>query len=43
VTSMKEILGREVEIRAVEGRIAQRFSEVFGMEMESEPAAVAAG
>jgi len=41
VTSMKEILGREVDMGEVEDHIAQRFAEVF--EMESEPAAVAAG
>src|SRR6059036_1303156 len=33
VTSMKEILGREVEMGAVEDRIAERFAEVFGMDM----------
>ena len=43
VTSMKELLGREIEMGAVEDRIVERFAEVFGMEMESEPAAVAAG
>src|SRR5438477_3495791 len=43
VTSIKEILGREVEMGAVEDRIAERFAEVFGMDMKSEPAAVAAG
>src|SRR5216683_1653917 len=32
VTSMKELLGHEVEMSAVEDRIAERFSEVFGME-----------
>jgi lipoyl(octanoyl) transferase len=41
VTSMQELLGREVEMSAVEDRIVERFAEVF--EMESEPAAVAAG
>jgi lipoyl(octanoyl) transferase len=41
VTSMKEILGREVEMSGVEDRIVERFAEVF--EMKSEPAAVAAG
>jgi lipoyl(octanoyl) transferase len=41
VTSMKEILGSEVEMSMVEDRIVERFAEVF--EMESEPAAVAAG
>jgi len=43
VTSMKELLGRELELREVEERIIERFAEVFEMEMESEPAAVAAG
>jgi lipoyl(octanoyl) transferase len=38
VTSMKELLGREIEMRAVEDRIVERFAEVF--EMQSEPAAV---
>lgn len=41
VTSMRELLGREVELSEVEDRIVERFAEVF--EMESEPAAVAAG
>src|SRR5437764_224789 len=40
VTSMKELLGREVEMSAVEDRIIERFAEVFEMEMRSEPAAV---
>jgi len=31
VTSMKELLGREVEMNAVEDRIIERFAEVFGM------------
>lgn len=43
VTSMKDVLGREVETRDVEDRIIERFAEVFEMEMRSEPAAVAAG
>lgn len=43
VTSMKELLGHEVEIRDVEDRIIEGFAEVFGMELRSEPAAVAAG
>jgi lipoyl(octanoyl) transferase len=43
VTSMKELLGREVEMSAVEDRIVERFAEVFAMEMRSEPTAVAAG
>jgi len=33
VTSMKELLGREVEMTAVEDRIIQRFAEVFEMEL----------
>jgi lipoyl(octanoyl) transferase len=33
VTSMKEILGREVEMRNVEDRIIERFAEVFEMEI----------
>ena len=32
VTSMKDLLGHEVEMTAVEDRIAERFAEVFGME-----------
>ena len=32
VTSMKELLGREVEMTAVEDRIIERFAEVFNME-----------
>jgi lipoate-protein ligase B len=43
VTSMKEILGREIELREVEDRIIERFAEVFEMKIQSEPAAVAAG
>src|SRR5438128_959492 len=34
VTSMKEILRREVEISAVEDRIIERFAEVFEMKLE---------
>ena len=41
VTSMKELLGHEVDIRLVEDRIIEHFATVF--EMKSEPAAVAAG
>ena len=41
VTSMQQLLGHEVALRDVEARIIERFAEVF--EMESEPAAVAAG
>ncbi len=43
VTSIKELLGRELELREVEDRIIERFAEVFEMEIQSEPAAVAAG
>ena len=43
VTSMKEILGREFELREVEDRIIERFAEVFEMGIQSEPSAVAAG
>ena len=35
VTSMKELLGRGVEIAAVEDRIIERFAEVFEMEIDS--------
>ncbi len=35
VTSMKELLGREVEMSAVEDRIINRFAEVFEMELDS--------
>jgi lipoyl(octanoyl) transferase len=41
VTSMKELLGREVEMSAVEDRIIEHFAEVF--EMEVEDTAVGAG
>src|ERR1041385_3610626 len=34
VTSMKELLGREVEMSRVEDRIVERFAEVFEMELE---------
>ena len=43
VTSLKQLLGREIALREVEDRIIERFAEVFEMELESEPAAVAAG
>jgi lipoate-protein ligase B len=33
VTSMKELLGREIEMSAVEDRIIERFAEVFEMEL----------
>src|SRR5437773_479930 len=35
VTSMSELLGREIEISAVEDRIIQRFTEVFELELGS--------
>ena len=41
VTSMKELMGREVEMSAVEDRIIERFAEVF--EMDEEPAPVGTG
>src|SRR5215813_2051977 len=41
VTSMQEILGREIRMSEVEDRIVTRFAEVF--EMKTEPAAVAVG
>lgn len=36
VTSMKEILGREIPLREVEDRLIARFAEVFEMELEEE-------
>ena len=36
VTSMKELLGRDVQLRAVEDRIVERFAEVFEMVQSSE-------
>jgi lipoate-protein ligase B len=36
VTSMKEILGREIGLSEVEDRIIERFAEVFGMEISDE-------
>src|SRR5438552_18571559 len=41
VTSMKELMGLEVEMSAVEDRIIERFAEVF--EMDEETALVGAG
>ena len=35
VTSMNDLLGREVEMRDVEDRIVERFAEVFEMEIEA--------
>jgi len=34
VTSMKELLGREIDLTEVEDRIIERFAEVFEMELE---------
>lgn len=34
VTSMKELLAREIELSDVEDRIVERFAEVFGMEVD---------
>lgn len=36
VTSLKELLGREVQLGAVEDRIIARFAEVFQMELAEE-------
>ncbi|MFN2579158.1 MAG: lipoyl(octanoyl) transferase LipB [Pyrinomonadaceae bacterium] len=36
VTSIKELLGREVEVRKVEDRIIERFAKVFEMELETD-------
>jgi lipoate-protein ligase B len=35
VTSMRKLLGREVDLKQVEDRIVVRFAEVFGMELVS--------
>jgi len=37
VTSMEDLLGREIDMHEVENRLASRFAEVFEMEMENEP------
>ncbi|HYO92220.1 MAG TPA: lipoyl(octanoyl) transferase LipB [Pyrinomonadaceae bacterium] len=42
VTSMQEILGREVDMRLVEDRIIARFAQVFEMSLEREASAEAA-
>ena len=39
VTSMKEILGREIALAEVEDRVVARFAEVFGMEPDSQASA----
>src|SRR5215210_1707892 len=38
VTSMKELLGRELSLHEVEDRIVARFAEVFEMTPEEQPA-----
>ena len=43
VTSMNELLGREVEMSAVEDRIIERFAEVFEMRCEDPLSAISAG
>src|SRR5205085_6534584 len=40
VTSMKELLGREVPLSEVEDRIIVRFAEVFGMTLDGEASAL---
>jgi len=45
VTSMKELLGREIELSVVEDRIIERFAEVFefnttGSAVETELATI---
>lgn len=42
VTSMQKILGREIDMAAVEDRIIARFAEVFEMSLEAEEGAEAA-
>lgn len=37
VTSMEDLLGREIDMHEVEDRLASRFAEVFEMELEYEP------
>jgi lipoyl(octanoyl) transferase len=43
VTSMKELLGREVELREVEDRIIENFAEVFEMSLEDRLVTASAG
>ena len=43
VTSMKELLGREVELRDVEARIVEHFAEVFEMTLDDRLIAVSTG
>ena len=35
VTSMEDLLGREIDMQEVEDRLARRFAEVFEMELEN--------
>ena len=43
VTSMKELLGREIEMSTVEDRIIENFAAVFEMSLADRPSAVGAG
>jgi lipoyl(octanoyl) transferase len=43
VTSMKELLGGEVEMSAVEDRIVEHFAEVFEGSLVDRPAAISLG
>src|SRR2546423_5752651 len=43
VTSMKELLGRKIEMSAVEDRIIERFAEVFEMELEGSEVSTGSG
>jgi lipoyl(octanoyl) transferase len=36
VTSMEDLLGREIDMHGVEDRLATRFAEVFEMELENQ-------
>jgi lipoate-protein ligase B len=39
ITSMKQVLGREVSFEQVKAEVVQRFAEVFGYELEGLPSA----
>jgi len=43
VTSMKELLGREVELSVVEDRIIERFAEVFELEFDGDGVSTGSG
>jgi len=43
VSSMQELLGREVEMSAVEDRIVERFAEVFEMEFDGDVVSTGSG